>query len=143
VKAQERVCVVGPGQHTARRPEGHTATRDQIEGAQPTQATEPACGGNDHRTHNPGAVGLQWTAYSSTRRLVMTLGKISVVLEASVAKVTSPKPTSAVVRQRSRTPRCGGVLVGVSMASGIPPVCSALNLFILQSKISFQDTEVS
>jgi hypothetical protein len=91
----------------------------------------------------PGAVRIQWTSYSSTRRLVMTLGKISVVLEASIAKVTSPKPKSAVVSQRSRTPRCNGVLVGVSMAHAIPLVRSTLNLFILQSKISFHDAEVA
>src|ERR671926_99933 len=45
---------------------------------------------------------------------------MSWVLEASMAKVMSPKPNSAVVTQRSRVPMCDGVLVGVSMAKVIP-----------------------
>src|SRR5437764_12244335 len=45
---------------------------------------------------------------------------MSWVLEASMAKVISPKPNSAVVTQRSRAPICDGVLVGSSMAMVIP-----------------------
>src|SRR5262249_54875695 len=45
---------------------------------------------------------------------------MSWVLEASMAKVMSPKPNSTVVTQRSRATRCDGVLVGVSMAKVIP-----------------------
>src|SRR6266567_4397846 len=45
---------------------------------------------------------------------------MSWVLEASMAKVMSPKPNSAVVTQRSRAPRCDGVFVGISMAKVIP-----------------------
>ena len=68
----------------------------------------------------PGAVRIQWIWYKSTRMLVMIWGRQSWVLEASMAKVMSPKPKSAVVSQRSRVPICDAVLGGVSMANVIP-----------------------
>src|SRR5712691_600355 len=74
----------------------------------------------------PGAVRTQWTSYSSTRRLVITLGKISVVLEASIAKVTSPKPNKAVVSQRSRALKCDDGLACVSIASVFPYFCARI-----------------
>src|SRR5262245_18688276 len=45
---------------------------------------------------------------------------MSCVLEASTAKVMSPKPNRAVVTQRSRAPMFDGVFVDVSMAKVIP-----------------------
>src|SRR5215510_910549 len=71
----------------------------------------------------PGAVRIQWISYKSTRMLVMIWGRQSWVLEASMAKVMSPKPSRAVVTQRSRAPMCDGVLVGVSMAKVILYFC--------------------
>src|SRR5919109_3862600 len=56
----------------------------------------------------------------------MIWGRISVVLEASTAKVISPRPNKDVVSQRSRTLRGADVLVCVSMVPHPhPPFSSA------------------
>jgi hypothetical protein len=64
----------------------------------------------------PGAVKTQWLWYSSTRRLVIIWGKTRRVLEASMANVMSPRPSRAVISQRSRTLTAAARLVWVSMA---------------------------
>jgi hypothetical protein len=63
----------------------------------------------------PGAVKIQWLWYSSTRRLVIIWGKTRRVLEASMANVMSPRPSRAVISQRSRLLTSVARLVWVSI----------------------------
>ena len=65
----------------------------------------------------PGAVKTQWLWYSSTRRLVIIWGRTRRVLEASMANVMSPRPSRAVISQRSRRLTSAARLVGVSIAA--------------------------
>src|SRR4030095_312694 len=65
----------------------------------------------------PGAVKTQWLWHSSTRRLVIIWGRTRRVLEASIANVMSPRPSRAVISQRSRLLTSDARLVGVSIAA--------------------------